>query len=189
MTGQFTAFSSAPVFLTSPNPKTSMRTFKGPHYAWIDLFHRFTTTTIVCCYDHSHALKVFFFCIRKKVVVGINFVRKSCPTTVNAELLVYLNNQNLCLLADHLLHSHDLYDTSSSVIVRRNWLFPTLYNGQLTPPTSLLMRPLFCCPKKVIHFFFRRNTTFWSNHLLFLSRFKCLVRISRAINLTDKHKS
>lgn len=109
----------------------------------------------------------------------------NCPMTDIAALPVYLNNQNLCLLADHLLHSQDLYDTSSSVIVRRNWLFSTLYIGQLTPPTTLLTRPLFCCAKKVIHFFFRRNTTFWSNHLLFPSRFKCLVRISRAINLTN----
>lgn len=45
-----------------------------------------------------------------------------------AALLVYMNYQDLCLLADHLLHSQDLYDTASTVIVRRNWLFPTLYN-------------------------------------------------------------
>ena len=77
----------------------------------------------------------------------------NCPMTDIAALLAYLNNQNLCLLADHLLHSHDLYDTASSVIVMRNWLFPTLYNGQLTLSTTLLMRPLFCCPKKVIHLF------------------------------------
>ena len=77
-----------------------------------------------------------------------------------AVLLVYMNNQDLCILADHLLHSHDLYDTSSSVIVRRNWLSPALYNGQLTPPTTLLMRPLFCCPKKVIHLFISKRFFF-----------------------------